>query len=65
MKSSHRMEVIRAILSNKIATNYDKLQIKGKGDGALIQNVVQQKVDVMQEDEMQEDVMQVDVMQEK
>ena len=31
MKSSHRMEVIRAILSNKIATNYDKLQIKGKG----------------------------------
>ena len=57
MKSSHRMEVIRAILSNKIATNYDKLQIKGKGDGALIQNVVQQQVD-----EMQEDVMQVDVM---
>ena len=31
MKSSHRMEAIRAILSNKIATNYDKLQIKGKG----------------------------------
>ena len=31
MKSSHRMEVILAIVSNKIATNYDKLQIKGKG----------------------------------
>ena len=32
------MEVIRAILSNKISANYDKRQIRGKGDGAEIQN---------------------------
>lgn len=32
------MEVILAILSNKIAANYDKRQIRGKGDGAEIQN---------------------------
>ena len=37
-RNFHRMEVIRAILSNKIAANYDKRQIRGKGDGAEIQN---------------------------
>ena len=32
------MEVILAILSNKIAAIYDKRQIRVKGDGAEIQN---------------------------